>query len=318
MKIGHKNYLKTRIKRIFIYLLKVLFSTSIIWYLFIQIDFSVYLEQLKQANLNLFALAFLLNLSSLFLLTAKWKVLLRMQKLDIGYWNLYSLNLASLFYTILIPGGLLSGEAVKGYRLARNNKQKFKLLYSIFLDKYSGLLLILFLGFISYAIDGFSNKNITLIYIIVFLSVLLFYSFLVSKNLQGLLRRIFFSIKAMKKREKFFVGQNRLIASEINYSILIGMIAQVVITFSLMILFASLSLQINFFRLIWINSLVMIATMLPITFMGVGPREVLLVYLLGQFGFSTVESLSLATLFLLIAVIKALIGGVIELKRFIF
>jgi len=126
-----------------------------------------------------------------------------------------------------------------------------------------------------------------------------------------------FLLKLLVKYNFTFLDKEKYIKkSYINKAILLGAIFQLAITAGLYFIILSIGLKISFLNLIWINSLVSAATMLPVTILGIGLREVSFVYLFGLFGLSQASSLSAATLTVFILILRGVPGGLIELKDY--
>ena len=63
----------------------------------------------------------------------------------------------------------------------------------------------------------------------------------------------------------------------------------------------------------WLFSLVSIASLLPISFSGLGIREGTVLVLLAQIGIQSSASLSLSMLIFTVGIFPGLIGGILEL-----
>ncbi len=315
MKIPGK---KAKAKKYLFFFSKILFSFLIVLYLFSKIEFSGYWHLLLTVKPNYFLLALVFYFLNLLIFAYKWQLLAKMMDLRIKYLVLFKNNLISLFYTLFLPGGFLSGEAVKCYRITRGRDKKFKLVFSVFLDRLTGLMAFIFTGLACFLISGFNDPQIKMVYFILTALVFLIYLFLVNKRLRrsaaGLINRLNarFKFSFIAREEKFIQSRG------INRALISGVFFQLSISAGVYFLIKSLGQEISLINLIWINSLVSAVTMIPVSFMGIGLRDFSLVYFLGKFGFGTEFSLSVATLVVLILVIRGLPGGFIELKENIF
>lgn len=297
---------------------KIVFSFLVLAYFFSKINLAEYKKILLDANLLFLLAALFFYYFNLIIFTFKWQVLVRMMKLNVGYWILFQNNLISLFYALFLPGGFLSGEAVKCYKISRASNLKTRLIFSVFVDRLTGAFAFIFIGIIFLLISRQFAYNIIIIYSILLLGVLLAYVFLVIKNLRRKIKGlVILLIKKIKPgldldKEKFIQ------AVDINKAILWGFLFQLALSLGLYFVVRSLGYEVGLFNLIWINSLVSVVTMLPISFLGIGLRDFSLVYFLGKFGLPPEVSLGAATLVVLLLVIRGLPGGAIEFKSFLF
>ncbi|GBD39749.1 hypothetical protein HRbin37_02035 [bacterium HR37] len=84
------------------------------------------------------------------------------------------------------------------------------------------------------------------------------------------------------------------------------------------VLAASLKLELSFVTIGWIRSAVVLATMFPVSFSGLGIREGVLLVLLKPFEVSEKEALALSFLvFCTTLLLIGIIGGILEGKRFL-
>ena len=302
-------------KKYFIIFLKLFFSFSIVYYFFSKIDVSLYFELLKGVNIFFFIIALLIFFAALFVFTLKWKILLKMMAIDYSYWLLFKINLISLFYAAFLPGGFLAGEAVKGYKISKNKNDKTRRVFSIFLDRLTGAISFIFIGALSLTLAGYFKKNILLIYGILLLGALAVYLVIILRKPRKKIKSLL--LKLLVKYNFTFLDKEKYIKkSYINKAILLGAIFQLAITAGLYFIILSLGFRISFLNLIWINSLVSAATMLPITILGIGLREISFVYLFGLFGFLKASSLSVATFVVFILILRGVPGGLIELREY--
>jgi uncharacterized membrane protein YbhN (UPF0104 family) len=88
------------------------------------------------------------------------------------------------------------------------------------------------------------------------------------------------------------------------------------ISFYLLALSLNLSVSILVFG--WIGSVVTIFSMVPVSFLGIGIREGIFIYLLGFYGVEPPVAVALSFLTFFKLLIIAFSGGLLELKDFLF
>ena len=309
--------MKTRTKKILILLVKVLVSLIIIFYFFSKIEISAYLEILHKTNLFYFFIGAVFYMLGLFVFTYKWQILVNMMSVPSRYWRLFRMNLISFFYAIFLPGGFLAGETVKCYKITKNEEHKTRRFFSVLLDRITGAVAFTIIGAISLLISGYYRSDILLLYaIIVFATVLIFF-ILINKHIRIFIKNIFCKFLPLL-RERLANSEEMIRNKNIYIAIGLGIMFQLIITGGLFFLIKSLGFNISFINLIWINALVSVVTMMPVSFLGIGLRDFSLVYLLSQFGFSVESCLSIATLVVFVLLLRGIPGGLLELKNYFY
>ena len=90
---------------------------------------NVWTEMVK-ANRLLLLLSLLFYSSSIYLSVERLNILLSIQNIKIGKWNIIKLSMIGNFFSLIIPGGV-SGDLVKMVYLAKQTKKK-----NVFYQKY--------------------------------------------------------------------------------------------------------------------------------------------------------------------------------------
>jgi uncharacterized membrane protein YbhN (UPF0104 family) len=106
----------------------------------------------------------------------------------------------------------------------------------------------------------------------------------------------------------FHVIKKRVIMVIIGYS-LVSHVLGIIIFYLLAI---AIRIDIPFFVLGWIRSLVVIIQMVPVSIAGLGVREISLVFLMRDYGTPAVQAVSLSLLVFSVTVVAGTVGGLIE------
>ena len=231
---------------------------------------------------------------ALFFFTYKWKLLLKMMDVEYRYWVLFKINLISMFYATFLPGGFLAGEAVKSYKISKNQNHKTERIFSIFLDRLTGVISFVLIGTISLMLTYFFVNKILITYIILFCGAFFIYLALILRKPREKIKS--FLSKLFTRYNIIFLEKEKNIKkSYINKAVLLGAIFQILITAGLYFIILSIGLKISFLNLIWINALASTLTLLPISILGIGLREISFVYLFGLFGFLAFSSIDFSS-----------------------
>ncbi len=305
------------------------FKIALLILIFVWIFRSVNVQEtvkvLAKTNTTIFFLAFLLNNTSNIFLTIKWHRLAKPLKIKSDIFELLKLNYISVFYSIFVPGQA-SGELIKGFKLAKREESTQKVWIPILIDKITNLFAVFCLGFIALLSDKDFNQNRNLIFVVTlstaflaFLTIILFSEH--TNNLTSFAKDLLVSfLKLFKVKTKFlenfslnyfenYKKHNFLLFETLFWSFAIKL--PHVFTFYLLAL--SLDLNLNIIESAWLFAIVSIASILPISFSGLGIREGTVIVLLSQVGIGTSSALSLSMLIFIIGILTGLIGGILEM-----
>jgi hypothetical protein len=80
---------------------------------------------------------------------------------------------------------------------------------------------------------------------------------------------------------------------------------------------ASLQIDLSIISLGWVRSMVLMATMLPLSVLGLGVRDATLIYLLDPYGVAAASAVAFSFLLLARQVLAGLLGGLVEMKHWL-
>lgn len=112
------------IKKYLSYFIKLSISVALISYLFYKIrggDVFVILLDIKYRyfliSIPIFFICWIVN-------SEKWRIILARLGFRENIFNLFKLNLISNFYASILPGGQVTGEVIKFYKITKNQEKK--------------------------------------------------------------------------------------------------------------------------------------------------------------------------------------------------
>lgn len=104
-----------------------------------------FLEVIKGSNVGLLLLSVvvgvLVNVSS----ALKWFMLIRARNMIVGYWRVFSYYLIGQFYNLFLPTSV-GGDVIRSYQLGQYTGKKAEALASVFVERYTGVLVLLILA----------------------------------------------------------------------------------------------------------------------------------------------------------------------------
>ena len=277
-----------------IFFLKLAFLCLILIWILRAVNIKETINLILKTNLLYLFIALLINNFSTVILTIKWKKLAAPLKIKATFLELLKLNYISMFYSMFIPGQA-SGELIKGLKLAKKEDSQQKVWVPIFIDKVTNLLITFIIGLVAIIYDNTLRQNKEFVLIMFFITLLLCLVTVVlfSENTQGIINfikdittNILNSLKINSSITKHFSlsyfeeykKHNFLMLETFIWSLLIKLPH----IFCFYFLALCLRIDLNLIQSAWLFSLVSIASLLPISFSGLGVREVTFLFLLSH------------------------------------
>lgn len=289
---------------------KIYHLIGIIIFIFIltKIDFAKLFLDLRNIRIQYLLLLNTLAIPTLFLRSLRWNKLLQAQRINYPLKDAFLAYLGAFFAGIVTPARI--GELVKAHYLKKDRGVGYSESFaSIFLDRVfdiSGLFLISAAGMILF-FYGFKPIGIYALAIFVALSavflILWFRYGLFEKSGRFFYRSIFSKVdeRMLKGQLKVFLSNTRMItAKPIFFTALALTIAAFGFYFLECFFLARIcSINLPFLTIVIIVSLSSIASMLPVTFFGIGTRDASLIYLFSLYGLSTESAVTYSFLMFL-------------------
>lgn len=126
-------------------MLRVLVSVSLLGYLISRQDFNSLASNIKEFNFGYLFLGFALLLFSTVFSSTRWKVILASAGVDVELSRLFVLYLKGYFYNNFLPTQM-GGDVYKSVALGRHINDQSLSLFSVFMDRFSGLVVLLLIG----------------------------------------------------------------------------------------------------------------------------------------------------------------------------
>ncbi|HEU5366812.1 MAG TPA: lysylphosphatidylglycerol synthase transmembrane domain-containing protein [Ktedonobacterales bacterium] len=272
-----------------------------------------------------------------FVAAVKYLLLLRAQQVPIGLLRVWQFNFIAGFYGLVLPG-TESGNAVKALLLGRVSRRSTGVWAAMFADQISLLqafALIAFAGVTFVASDAqlagrgawIAGAGLALAGTFVLDALFLFPPFaaLIQRLLQPLSRLLRWPRKSADASDtsaqeegwlaRFWKGmasyQHHLPTLAI--CLLLSACYEALLVLGMYQLALGLGIQVSYLNLLWIITLVSTSQALPITFAGIGVRDVALTFLLGGLGVPGAAAIALSFAVLAFNVALGLPGAVLQI-----
>lgn len=239
--------------------------------------------------------------------------------------RLVKVYLITTFYSLIIPGDLVSG-GVTWYKLGKDTRAWSESGMTIVYLRILHTLLLFIIGIAAVLLDPcFSNSRFRFLFIIailVFLSVLIcflsnrFFSFLtsileyLSKKFKQKISRTEFIDTVVVLFRKF----PQMARTNFLRNLLFSSLLHIVNIASIIIAAAALGIELPFIVAFWLSPVMILFSMLPFAFGGIGVREGLFLILLSPYQLSNTDKIALSLLLYAVTfVFGGLFGAVLEL-----
>lgn len=298
------------------FILKIVLSSIIIILLLYKSNIAQVITTIKALSIPAVIIILVVNFVALWISAIKWKILLGDQ--TTGY--LFKVVSISNLYSLVLPGQLF-GEASKVIHVARTKEGVERAASSVIVDKITGLLGLLIVGFVGLIFTSSSLPSGLSFSLIVGFCVVFFALFAMRIPVFLKLIENFFVLlsRRFKKAEKAFAKVSGIFNSWGSYSkqkktmllsIFLGIVYQLSIVLGSWLICIFLNIHISIFDQFWVNAVLAVALLLPISFGGIGLRDVTLVVLLDQIGVTSEMALSISFILLGVRVASAILGGI--------
>lgn len=277
-------------------------------------------DTLAGADLKLLALSVFVGVLINMVSAYKWWLLIRSQQIMAGYWRTFSYYLVGQFYNQVLPTSV-GGDVVRSYELGKFSKRQADSLASVFVERYTGVLVLLLLAGAA-VLAQLSRFNS--IYIIVSLSAfsigLALIAWLVI-DLRAYHRIRQLLVGLVPKTERLLLKVDKLLDSILAYRKTRSAIAIAFANSFLFYLVAVINVyvtasvfqsDVSFIDILVATPIIMLLMNLPISFGNLFLMEASYTGILALMGYSPALGLSVAFTMRLKSLFDGLMGGVLH------
>ncbi len=303
--------------------IQLLITVVLLGVLLTRIPFAQVWHTLTQVNVTLLMSAMLLQLAMRYSAALRMRILVKAQGIQLKARQLFEISCVSTFYGLGLPGEL-GGGAIRWHRISAPNNKPAESFLCILVDRAVDTLVLLGLGLMFWCLDPLAAKQgalgVLLMSLLLALGVMHALMLipqvtewvkvrLPEKGVLGFVGGKF--IKLIYAAEKFQDFPISVKLKVIGYSILRHLIGFA----SLVLMARAIALPLEMTQIGWIRSILLILSMLPIAWAGLGVREVSLLVLLEPYGVAPDMTLAWSFLLLLRMLWIASIGAGFEVFR---
>jgi len=310
-------------KKIFGLFFKIIISVALIYLIILRIDLNEIYFIIKDVKLHIYIMAFFLIVLSVILSSLKWKILLRSLGEKTNLWKLVQYYYFGTFFNMFFPSSI-GGDVIRVAILGKNNNKLFKSGVSVLFERIIGFFALLTIASVAFIINFHFVKEPPLIYFMTGVLILetSFILAFIEPRVLNIFRKIgikLFSLFRIKKGRKWVddlyeafiqVRENK---RAFGWSLFISFIFQLTAIFTFVVAMVALNLDIPVRHFFSFQPIIMILTMLPVSFNGIGVREWGYIFLYGEVGVAREIILAISFSVFFLKIINSLLGGIMYL-----
>ena len=305
--------------------LRFFIAFAILYYLFSKIPLQNVISTIVSAKVSYLIFAFILTIISYLIAGYRLKCFTDRQGMSFSFYQVFEINIATVFYGLIFPGGNIAGGAIRFYKLSSQDKKMAEALASLALDRVTATIALCIVGIVFWLIHLPSNYSYLALMmgIVLFALILVSLLFVIGKNpipvtkIIGLNDSSFISA-SLKKFSDTVKRFKEFSLDSIVFILSISIITQILGVIVYHLLALSLNIDISFLAIGWIRCSVVLITMIPITVSGIGIREGSLLLLLRTYGINEEDALAFSLLIFAVTIVMiGLIGAIMEGRKFL-
>jgi hypothetical protein len=316
--LAHRANRKRLVKK----LLRLAVAIAVLTLLFRKVPLGEVATALAHAN-GLYVLA-----AIALALATQWMTALRLaqyttaQGLALSTAQLFQINLAAMFYGLFLPGGNVTGLAIRFYKLSGEKRLSAGAAVSILNDRITATVTLCIIGILFWFLERPAGGRAVLFVMLAILAGLLsLLGLLVTQRKIPILWQLKQALSILAGRKlhalRDAVRQSRRLSlRRLILAFALSFVGHLFGIIGYSILAHALGLNVPFITVGWIRSGMILATMIPISISGLGLREGAALLLLEPYGISGQHAVALALLAFAVTVLTpGLLGGALEAAR---
>ena len=307
-------------------LVRMAVAMAIVVYLFYRIGLRPSVSAFLSARKEYVIAAIVLVMGNQAVVAHRLKLLVEGQGITISTLEMFKINLSSTFYASFLPGGNVTGLAVRLYKISRPTRMYMATIVSLLADRLLATLSLCAVGLALWFFDPSVGASPSLYLLLLSTGILAGICVLLwSPPATERLGRVFATIRWTWASTSFegameAIGVFRKLPYRRVFLLLsLSLLAHLLGIACYSLLASALGLDISLLSIGWIRSVVVLVTMIPVSVSGIGVREVALVTLLSLYGVSGIQAVGYSLLVFVVTVLfVGLMGGLIDCKEWLF
>lgn len=304
--------------------IKILVSVVLLALLLHNIGAKGTLFRLLEANLWYIPIGVGLYLFAQVISSYRWQFLSAALGFKLALREYYDYYLIGMFFNLFLPGAI-GGDMLRMFYLAKSaNRKKREALLTLLAERGVGLVALLLLISVVCITPALAGTDLTIPLRLPLLPAMSFDLRLILLCMSGLMLAGYLSLwvapleRLVEKVPKLeLIGQARVYWANLGLlakSVSISLFVHGLMVGMHLLIASALNIHVDILYITVVYGVVSLASVIPISFNGLGVREGVYVYLLTKVGFTEETALAFAFYWLIISTCTSLIGGLILVK----
>lgn len=303
--------------------LRITVSAALLSYIFLHIGLQTVITAIGRANISVLSLAFIAALIVQFIASYQVKYLTDVQQLRLPTLLVFEVELATRFYGLFLPGGNVTALPIRILKFTSKRSQITGVVVSLFADRIIATLSLCGLGLVFWALarpqpDELWLRIFALATVVCLVPTYALFVRPFSPKVHQFaqpLRRHWPNV--WEKLSYAFQSSRQSGGKVLISSLTLSVGAHLVSIVGYWLIAQSIGMALSLPVVAWIRSGMMLATLLPITFAGLGVREGAALVLLQRYGIDSDDAVAFSVLVFAATVVWiAFLGGLTEAWRF--
>lgn len=313
---------RTILRKQILFVLKILISGILIWYLLSKIQVVQIYDAIKSASLLWILMAFMLNFLGKIISGIRWKYLLAVQGTHVPMKVLISSLLVGHFFNNFLPS-TIGGDTFRAYDVAKYSNKNMQSVITVVAERMMGILALATLALLAVIFGFWFIKGVDAFFWLVsgFFSVIMI-GFITTTNqyfvdkVVKLFGKLRLNKISQKVKEAYDVYKYMKSKRNILWIVfIISVILQINVVIHYYLISISLNLGVPILYFFIIIPIVLCVLLLPISINGIGLRENTYVFLMGLVGVSGQKAVAFSWLAFGLIVLMGIIGGIVFIIR---
>jgi uncharacterized membrane protein YbhN (UPF0104 family) len=302
--------------------LRLAIAAAILAFVLHKVPISQVVDALASANGFYFFAALVTVLVARVVDAHRLRILAAAQRMVVPLGTAVHINLASVFYTLFVPGGTLAGGAARLIKLSAVAGRPAASLVTVFRDRWDATLTLALVGLAFLALDPTDGE---LSAWTVLLATLVATVFLYVVVFVPVITRWGHALPRVPLLERKLTGLRDTLrqTGRMPVSTHIRAFATSIVSHAGGVLFywmlaQSLDLEVSLVTIGWVRSAVVLISMVPVSLGGIGLREAAFLYFLTPYGIGSEQAVAYSFLVFVVAVFfTGLLGGILECRTWL-
>jgi uncharacterized protein (TIRG00374 family) len=307
-------------KKIFKFFVRVSVTLALLIFVLGKIDYDQLIKALKEARWGFLIIVWLLAVVNFWIRSVRLRLILKRQDCDVETTKIFGATTVTALYSLFLPGLISTG--VKWYILKRHTGKASNVLSSMVYNQISEMTVRILLGLVALSIaNPFGGRDLSLVFAIVAVFILVCCVLLVNKRVGGKVRAILqYALRplprGLHKGGEKVLGQIGVFQNA-GWSFHLGMAGMSVIgsigTVGIYWLATKAAgISVPAVALLWQSSAVVVLSRLPISIGNIGVREFTLMKFLSRYNVEASSVLLMSMIIFSTLILMAGIGAVYQ------